>query len=105
MKHKVLAGLVAAGVLGIAGTALADVNINVNIDNLPKYAANTQSRPQPPEFKKGERPQMPSQSERSFDRKPPEFDGKKPPMSGDRRMPPPDGAHSPDKRPPMPKKK
>ena len=104
MKRKVVAVLVATGVLGIAGTALADVNINVNVDNLPKYAANTQSRPQPPEFKNGERPPMPPKDGRSFDKRPPEFDGKKPPMSGDRRMPPPDGAHSGDKRPPMPKK-
>ena len=105
MKRKVLAGLVAAGVLGITGAAFADVCINVDIDTLPKYAANTESKPQPPEFKEGERPPMPPKDGKSFDKKPPKFDGKKPPMSGDRRMPPPPkGERSGDKKPPMPKK-
>lgn len=102
MKRKVLAGLVVAGVLGISGAAFASVNINVDIDTLPKVAAKTKSRRELPEFKHGERPKMPRHS---FDRRPPEFDGSRPPMSRDNRMPPHHkGAHSGDKRPPKPRK-
>ena len=98
MKRKVLAGLVVAGVLGVSGAAFA------NVDDFPKVAATTKSRRQPLEFKQGERPPMPPDGAHSRDKRPPEFDGKKPPLSGDRRMPPPPGAHSRDKRPPKQKK-
>ena len=76
MKYKTLAVLAAAGVLGISGAAFAGVNVNINIDDMPKLAAKTQSKPQLP-------PKMENM----------------PPMSRDNRMPPPPGAHSRDKRP------
>ena len=102
---KTLAVLAVAGVLGLAGTALADVNINVNIDDLPKFAARTQTQtPQlPPKMDNQNRPPMPPKGQFSNDKRPP-----MPPkgqFSGDKRPPmPPKGAHSPDKRPPMPPK-
>ncbi|MBQ7155400.1 MAG: hypothetical protein IJR85_07610 [Synergistaceae bacterium] len=100
MKSKVAAGLVLAGVLGIAGTALAK--------DMPKYAATTSTKKPPMEFQQGERPPLPPKGAPSFDKKPPEFDGKKrPPMSGDKRLPKFDGKRPPmsgDKRLPMPPK-
>ena len=74
MKSKVAAGLVLAGVLGIAGTALAK--------DMPKYAATTSTK-KPPEFDGKKRPPM------SGDKRLPKFDGKRPPMSGDKRLPMP----------------
>ena len=98
MKSKVVAGLVVAGVLGISGAALAaEVNVNAKFDDLPKYAANTQSRKQPPEFKQGERPSLPPKGAHSGDKRPPELNGKRPPMSGDKRPPRP--SMSEDKKP------
>ena len=110
MKHKVLAGLVVAGVLGISGAAFASTAPTVKTA-VPQTVA---AKKQPPQFKQGQRPKMPPlmsrdrdgqqrppmppKGGRSFDRRQP--DGKRPPMSRDNRMPPPPGAHSRDKRPP-----
>ncbi len=89
MKHKVIAGLIFAGVLGISGTALADMNVNVNIEMPDTRIAKTQTQKQ-----------RPSQPPANFQK------GQRPPMSGDKRPPmPPDGKHpkmSGEKRPPMP---
>lgn len=107
-KRKVLAGLALAGVLWIAGTALAEVKENAKFEDLPKYAANTQSRKRPPEFKEGERPSLPPKGAHSADKRPQKFDGKRPPMSGDKRPPKFDGKRPPmsgDRRPPKPKSK
>ena len=112
MKHKVLAGLVVAGVLGISGAAFAGAVPTVKAAVPPRVVVQERShtvaqRPQPPKFEQGQRPPMPPEMSRdhrrmppprSFDRRPP--DGKRPPMSRDNRMPPPPGAHSRDKRPP-----
>ena len=76
MKNKVLAGLVVAGVLGISGAAFAGTVVRGTIDIAPAFAAKTQSQ-----------------------KLPPKFDEKRPPLSRDNRLPPPPGAHSPDKRP------
>ena len=91
MKRKVLAVLTAAGVLGVAGTALADININIKTDGVKfRPIAKTQNQlpPEPPEFRsrdmKGRPPEPPK-------------DGKRPPMSGDKRPPKP---RSDDRRPP-----
>lgn len=101
INRKILAALVLAGVLSIAGAAFADVagirgrdssligdilHIIVNNDRPSHYHHHrAQTPPPPPEFKKGHRPSP--------------FDGKRPPMSGDKRPPrPPRG----DKRPPEP---
>ena len=105
MKSRVVAGLALAGVLGIAGTALAN--------DMPKYAANTNRKKPPVEFKQGERPSLPPKGAHSGDKRPPEFNGNRPPMSGDKRPPKLDGKRPPmsgdkrpdGKRPPMPKSK
>lgn len=70
MKHKVLAVLTVAGILGVSGTAFADININIGVDKVKfRPVAKTQKQlpPEPPEG----------------------FNGKRPPMSGDRQPPPP----------------
>ena len=81
MKRKVLAVLTFAGVLGAAGTALADININIKTDGVkfrPIAKTQTQLPPKPPEFRS-----------RDMKGKPPEpKNGKRPPMSGDRQPPP-----------------
>ena len=99
MKRKVLAGLVAAGVLGISGAALADCDFNIELGS-QKFetvakAQNQEMRGKPPAMPSGDkRPPMMM----SGDRRPPEPpDGKCPPMSGDKRPPKP---RSGDKRPP-----
>lgn len=94
MKHKVIAGLVVAGVLGISGAAFANVNVNVNIDIPDTRIAKTQTQKQrPPEnFQKGQRPPM------SHDRPAMPPDGRHPKMSGDKRPPMP--PRSGDRRPP-----
>ena len=76
MKCKTLAVLAAAGVLGISGAAFAGVDASIKVDDMPKLAAKTQSKPQLP-------PKMENM----------------PPMSRDNRMSPSPGAHSRDKRP------
>lgn len=86
MKRKIIAGLIFAGVLGISGTALADVNIHIDFGST-KYrpVAKTQTQkqrpPEPPEgFQRDKRPPMshdrPPMPPRSGDRRPPEFDGR-----------------------------
>ncbi len=95
MKKALTAGLVLAGVMAVSGSAFAGVNVNVNID-VPgaKIVASKQTQkqrpPEPPEgFQKGQRPPMmsrdigngqnrPPMPPRSGDKRPPEFDGKKP---------------------------
>ena len=104
MKRKVLAVLTAAGVLGVAGTALADININIKTDGVkfrPIAKTQTQLPPEPPEGFNGQRPPEPPSGFQSRDMKgkPPEpKDGKRPPMSGDRQPPP--KPRSDDRKPP-----
>ena len=111
MKRKVLAVLTAAGVLGIAGTALADININIKTDGVkfrPVAKTQTQLPPEPPEFRSRDmrnRPPEPPSGFQSRDMKgrppmPPKDgkDGKRPPMSGDRQPPP--KPRSDDRKPP-----
>ena len=113
MKCKFLAAATAATVLAVSGTALAGIDVSFKVDDKPCVLA--QSKPQTPQFQKGQRPPLPPEVSRdrrmppppeahSRDRRPPEFDGKKPPVSRDNRMPPPPEAHSRDKRPQMPRK-
>ena len=88
MKRKVLAVLTVAGVLGVTSAALADININVDLDSVefrPVAKTRTQEPPEPRNLPNGQRPP-----------EPPEFRSgdKRPPMSGDRR---------PNKRPPKPR--
>jgi len=99
MKNKVLAVLTFAGVLGVTGAALADVNINVDIEGTkfrPIAKTQTQRPPEPPEGFNGKRPPM----SRDINGRPPmpPKDGKRPPMSGDRQPPP--KPRSDDRRPP-----
>ena len=90
INKKLLAALVLAGVLSIAGAAFADVagsrvrdssliggilHIIVNNDRPSLHHHRAQTPPPPPEFRKGHRPPPP--------------DGKRPPMSGDKRPPEP----------------
>ena len=107
MKRKVLAVLTAAGVLGVAGTALADININIKTDGVKfKPIAKTQNQlpPEPPEFRSRDmrnRPPEPPSGFQSRDMRgrPPEpKNGKRPPMSGDRQPPP--KPRSDDRKPP-----
>ncbi len=101
MKRKFLAVLTVAGVLGVSGAAFAGVNIKIDVDGVkfrPIAQAKTQPQrpPEPPqEFQKGQRPPM----SRDMKGRPPEppKDGKRPPMSGDKRPPKP---RSDDRRPP-----
>ena len=99
MKRKVLAGLVAAGVLGISGAAFADYDFKIDLGSQKfETVASTQQT----QKMRGNPPAMPSGDKRppmmSGDRRPPEPpDGKHAPMSGDKRPPKP---RSGDKKPP-----
>ena len=103
-NKKLLAALVLSGVLSISGAAFASAkevkssslvgDIMRVVINHDRHTYRAQTLPEPPDFKK-------------FDKnhKPPEFrEGKRPPMSHDKRPdgkrlpPPPNG----DKRPPKP---
>ena len=113
MKYRTLAVLAFAGALGFSGAAFAEVNININIDTVPRIiAAKPQPQKLPPKVAQPKRPEMPQVKSRdmrdmkrppeppkvSRDKKPPMKD-KKPPMK-DNRMPQPPKPHSRDKRPP-----
>ena len=100
MKRKVLAGLIFSGVLGISGSAFADININVNVDApkfrpIAKVQTNQQRPPEPPD---GKMKRPPMSGDKRFD------DNKRPPKprSDDRRPP---EFRSDDKRPQPPMKK
>ena len=89
-----LAALVVSGVLSVSGAAFAELHSAPIFVPMRHHHYRAQTLPEPPDFKK-------------FDKnhKPPEFrEGKRPPMSHDKRPdgkrlpPPPNG----DKRPPKP---
>ena len=98
MKRKILGSLVLIGAMGISGTAFADVNINIGLEQVkfrPIAKVQNQDTNQRPELPKdfdGKRQPMMS---RDINHRPPEMpEGKRPPMSGDKR---PD--RKPDRKP------
>ena len=107
MKRKVLAFLTVAGVLGVSSAALADINIKIGVDAvkfrpIAQEKSQMQKPPAPRNLPNGQRPPEPPKGEkmsRDIKGRPPEppKDGKRPPMSGDRRPPRP---RSDDRRPP-----